>query len=156
MLRPFSSPVMDRKAVAAAFDRRRTSDSGATLPATAEGRRWSAEGLAHGVPDRHDPSRITRTLAETARAGILAIADGRADADDLDSLTVDAVPYGGEPAFVILDIGAACDVGHGVESEKALDDDRSPSAAGAFGLRPSLAPFRDRQPMLCSQTCLPN
>jgi hypothetical protein len=89
-LLPFSFPTVACKKVTADFDGGRlTSDSGVMLLSMAERRIGVAERLARCFPDRRDPARITRTLADMIRARIFTISYGYEDADDLDFLRAD-------------------------------------------------------------------
>jgi hypothetical protein len=89
---------LTRKKVTAAFDGGRiTSDGGVMLLAAADRRLGICAKLAAEITDRRDPDRIVHLLSDILRAGILAIACGFADADDLDRLRTD-------PAFKL-----ACD-----------------------------------------------
>ncbi len=86
----FGFPAVGRKKVTAAFDGGRlTSDGGVMLLSLAERRLGIAERLARLIPDRRDPTRITRSFADMVRARIFANCCGYEDADDLDSLRTD-------------------------------------------------------------------
>jgi len=77
----FSFPAVECKKVTAGFDGgRMSSDGGVMLLSMAERRLGVAQRLAHGIPDRRDPSRIAHTIADVIRA----ICCGYEDADDLD------------------------------------------------------------------------
>jgi hypothetical protein len=89
-LLPFSFPAVARKKVTAAVDGGRiTSDGGVMLLAQAERRLGIAARLAAVIPDERDASRVIHRLPDILRAGILAIACGYEDADDLDRLRTD-------------------------------------------------------------------
>jgi len=89
-LLPFSLPSVERKKITAAFDGGRlSSDGGVMLLGLAERRTGIADRLAAEIVDRRDPTRVVHTLSDILRAGILAIACGYEDADDLDYLRSD-------------------------------------------------------------------
>jgi len=89
-LLPFSLPSVERKKITAAFDGGRlSSDGGVMLLGLAERRTGIADRLAAEIVDRRDPTRVVHTLSDILRAGILAIACGYEDADDLGYLRSD-------------------------------------------------------------------
>src|SRR3954447_4016430 len=87
---PFGFPAIGRKKVAAAFDGGRlTSDGGVMLLAAAERHLGLCDRLAALITDPRDPSRVVHPLSDILRGGVLAIACGYEDADDLDHLRRD-------------------------------------------------------------------
>ena len=89
-LLPFSLPSICRKKVTAVFDGGRISSDGGVLPlAGADKQLGLIETLAAIIPDHRDADLITHAMADILRAGVLAIACGYPDVDDLDDLRKD-------------------------------------------------------------------
>ena len=89
-LLPFRFPAVGGKKATAAFGGGRiTSDGGMMLFAAAERTLGIAGRLAPLISDPRNPLLVMHSVADILRAGMLAIACGYEDADDLDHLRTD-------------------------------------------------------------------